>query len=397
MIEDTLDNRFSSIKPLRCNQNELESNEKLIGTYTDDLNIIEIDQKIRKKLSHEFFMKPERINELDLEIQKLSEIIKKPQTLVERKDSIRRRSELILKKQAVESEEPWIDYVNETRDLLIEYLQLEQSKRIISFRKKTSQEPIENQGDTEARRLYIIDLYLERASKYHFLNFSREIIMSSLCPNCNTELQKDSEFCEECGYLKAVVLNKSTSSKLSSSMRNEYKNIINFQKCLLRFMGKQNDKIPDQVFKDLDDYFISYGLPIGESLRSLRKIDGKVEGTSREMMYKALSHTGNSKYYGDINLICHLYWGWDLPNISHLVETIMEDYRKTQNVYNSMEKERSSCLNTQFRLFKHLQARGYQCTIDDFKIVKTRDILEYYDITWQHMCEQTGLTFIPTI
>ena len=75
----------------------------------------------------------------------------------------------------------------------------------------------------------------------------------------------------------------------------------------------------------------------------------------------------------------------------------MDDYRTAQQVYDQIPKERKSCLNTQYRLFKHLQRRGHICKFEDFKVVKTRDILEYHDDTWRIICEQIGWDFIATI
>jgi len=126
--------------------------------------------------------------------------------------------------------------------------------------------------------------------------------------------------------------------------------------------------------------------------------NGRKKGTSREMMFEALSDTNNSAFYDDINLILHLYWGWELPNISHLEERIMEDYINTQQVYNSiLKKDRDASLNIQFRLYVHLKAVGYPCTKDDFKIQTSRDSLIFHNEVWKEMCEKTGIKFHPVI
>src|SRR5581483_7244727 len=96
---------------------------------------------------------------------------------------------------------------------------------------------------------------------------------------------------------------------------------------------------------------------------------GRKANTNLVMMWKALHDINYSQLYEDAMLICHLYWGWILPDLSHIEEVILSDYDKTQKVYKSLDKLRSSSLGTQFRLFKHIQLRTNDCDIEDFKIV----------------------------
>jgi hypothetical protein len=115
------------------------------------------------------------------------------------------------------------------------------------------------------------------------------------------------------------------------------------------------------------------------------------------MMFKALSETNNSVFYEDVNLICHLYWGWLLPDISADEDQIMNDYDMTQDVFKKIPKDRRSSLNAQYRLWQHLRIRGYKYPIDDFKIVKTPDILVEHDRIMKIMCEECKLPFLPAL
>jgi hypothetical protein len=61
-------------------------------------------------------------------------------------------------------------------------------------------------------------------------------------------------------------------------------------------------------------------------------------------------------------------------------------------------------INTQYRLFKHLEMAGFPCYAVDFRIPKTREIIQADEERWKAMCEGVdehertlGIRFIPTI
>ena len=120
--------------------------------------------------------------------------------------------------------------------------------------------------------------------------------------------------------------------------------------------------------------------------------EGRRGKTTKQLMYKALLETGNSGYYEDINLICHVYWGWLLPDIEHLEDRIMHDYDVTQRIYNEIPKDRRSSLNSQFRLYVHLlryqKEISFPIRAKDFKIPTTRDILEWHYSIWSEIVRQ---------
>jgi hypothetical protein len=270
---------------------------------------------------------------------------------------------------------------------------------------------IDTEDEIETLRHLVISSYLEIARQYIIVDVIREIstFSATKCIACQAELTDDDpsgigsgmRHCYECG-VERNTLHRAPFyrdvERVNTSDRNGYDNSENFEKALMRYQGKQPNRLPVHLFKDLDEYFLAYGLPLSEKIRELPlNAEGEKDSTSRETMLKALSDTGYPTYYEDINLVCHLYWGWLLPDVAHLEDQIMEDYRKTQQVYDQIPKDRKSCLNTQYRLFKHLEARGHKCKIDEFKVVKTRDILEYHDDTWRVLCEAVGLPFFETL
>jgi hypothetical protein len=182
--------------------------------------------------------------------------------------------------------------------------------------------------------------------------------------------------------------------------KNDYEDEENYIKGLKRFCGKLSTKIDfKQLTKDLDVYFHGYGYPVSEEIKNMElNIDLRTRGkTNIVMMRDALAYINQSKLNDDINLVCSEYWGWALPNLDDYMEQLIIDYRKTQNVYKVMARDRKSCLNLQYRIYKHLQLVGYPVNSGDFRIPTTDEISKNHDILWRQMCKGCGLEYKPTL
>ena len=212
----------------------------------------------------------------------------------------------------------------------------------------------------------------------------------SVCPNCMVE---------RISVVRSRFYQDNTRTNNSG---NNYEDRANFEKVVMRYQGKQPDKPPPELYTTLRNHFEKNELPkmdlhdngtyqyiSSEYIKNHISLneDGEKEGTSRSLMYKALKDTGNSNYYDHINLILHEIWGWELPDINHLEDMIMDDYDKSQRVYEVLPKDRKSSLNSQFRLFKHLRRLGYHCKSRDFRIPTTHDILEFHENIWAKICD----------
>lgn len=253
-------------------------------------------------------------------------------------------------------------------------LYLEESKNIITEFKNSGGDRF----DTKTEKTVLKDL------------LSRYIVI--LEKYVKVQVNYDQKKCKVCNSV-CVCKNK--------KVRKDYEDEINFIKALNRFQGKQNKKINFPVIiKELDDYFKRYSKPVSDYIKKMPlNDDGYTRGnTSIAKLNEALIETKNTKLYEDINLLCHEYWGWELPNISEIYDTIISDYRITQAAYDRIEdKNRKSCLNLQYRIFKHLELRGFPVTKDNFKLPSTTDILKEHDLLWKIMCKESKLIFIPTI
>jgi len=377
--------------------------DTLSVSYVNDFNLIKVHETILRKLKAESNQLTQLKTDLSFELDS----IQKPQTIIERNKSLNKIKSIREEMQAIRSGIKIQKYLDKADPLIEEYKRIVPQKRKIDFTCKNTQElDEEEENDPKYRRkINLIDRYLYFARNYININVVQRKKNVNKC-GCGCDLTDvpidnfGTQMCPECETERYIIgFNLYKSDTLAS--RNDYSDKDNFQKALLRYQGKQVDKIPDSLFGDLDKYFISRGKPTSEKIKC-RTLDGKGRkvGTDLQMLYKALLATGYSSLYEDANLIAHRYWGWKLPDVTHLESIIMRDYEKTQRIYNMLQKERSSSLGTQFRLFKHLELRGHPCSIGDFKVVKMRESVEHHNAMWRDMCdgcEDPDIYFIPTI
>jgi len=364
--------------------------ERIEGTYTDDFDILEAHKKVLYKIEYDRSEIPLLIRRRDLEEQKMK---RRPQTYIERAESLDRIKQLDDRIHTLQNVDIRGNYIVESRELLTEYVKLGKSTKIIIFGEK---EPINRYDEKTDQRLKIIARYLEVASRYIEVNVSRESIPRHDCEACGSfSIDESSGCCNNCGLLKNRISNSSCGSgKNSSGSRGNYEDRSNFEKAMKRFQGKQTNNIPKELYERLEKYFGDYSLPLAEEIRA-RSLNshGRREGTSIEMLCKALYDIGRSAYYEDVNLIGHVYWGWQLQDLSDIEEQIMRDYDESQRVFEKHKGERKSCLNTQYRLMRHLLRLGRDVTKSDFKIVVTRDIIEYHENMWELICSELGWPF----
>jgi len=394
---------LSDIHPSLEQEEDLPN--KVTASYINDFNLFRIHDLIIRKLRAE----RRQISRLEDKIKTQVEAIKKPQTVIERKRSKEKIKEIKESIREIESGRRIKKYLELAEPLIHKYESLVPKSRQVDFT-ATDQEKMEQLEEEEKnpnywKKMQIVQQYIDLAQKYITVTVIQKKKNMKKCP-CGYDLTNvfidnfGTQICPECGNDRYIIgYNSYKRDNLSS--RNDYSDRDNFEKALMRYQGKQVDKIPETLFGDLDEYFKMRGKSVSAVIKSLPYTSrGRKPGTDLPMLYKALLETGYSSLYEDAILIAHKYWGWKLSDVSHLEAVIMRDYQKTQRVYNMLPKERSSSLGTQFRLFKHLELRGHVCSVGDFKIVKMRDSLEFHDETWRQMCEgceDPSIYFIPTI
>lgn len=390
--------------------------DKVEGTYKYDFNILDIHNLILKRFEK---AKHHEIHKLEKELAIELDKTKQKQNMVERKTSLRKISQIQNKIDSIKSGSDFENYINQIKPLIEQYNIIGTLSKIVSFatnkKKEEAEDTEELPEDTETqhKRHQIIFDFLEVARKYIEVDLVRDIKEGNLCPSCGYRLdnvEDDNEdtgvvICPNCGLEKLSVVRCRfyKDNTRTNNSGNNYEDRANFEKVVMRYQGKQHDKPPSDLYIVLNNYFNEkelinieidgkYVSVNSEYIKTNVLLDenGEKPGTTRALMYKALKDTGNSSYYDHINLILHEMWGWELPDISHLEDQIMDDYDKSQRIYEALPKDRKSSLNSQFRLFKHLRRLGFPCKTRDFRIPATHDILEFHLNMWAKICEILG-------
>lgn len=365
------------------------TNTNVVGVYSNKLDIFRIHQRILKN----FRNSKNNVSEIQDKIRKINKKLMSG-TL----DKMQIFHYLKVKKKL---EEDIVDaetnsslnkYLIESSPIISEYNKLHLEKEEVDFFDST-----ETNCNKHIIAQNLIDNYITVASKYIDVNITKEMEKSSLC-SCGYDFvdlvpEMDGILrCPECGIEMDYVDSFSISMKefkSKKSSRNNYEDRQNFIKALTNYQGKQENKLPTDIYDRLDEYFGSRGMLVGPDIRSkpINKY-GKKDGTSLSIMLSALRKIGLSDHYEDANLIMSKYWGWILPDLSHLEEKIMDDYDKSQSAFLQVKsKARKSCLNAQYRLYRLLQRRGFECDPHDFKIVVTDNTFRLHEKYWEKICQ----------
>lgn len=375
--------------------------DRVEASYTDDFNILNVHHLILKRFDA---LKQDQIAKLQHQRDDQRARMLKPHNMVEHKQLLNETERVTNELNSITSGHDKAEYLSKVKDLIAVYQEIGTNTKLVAF--NTSKKESPKAGENHQLRHQVIARYLEIARHYISIDVIREVPFDTKCPSCDQDfkdvavddngIQRCPNGCFEKQNLIQAAHYKD-SSRVNLSTRNGYDNRDNFYKAMMRHQGKQQNRLPEKMFDLLDNYFIAFGLPTSAEVKKMSLTERDRRGLNQQLLYKAMADRGFPSYYDDGNLIANLYWGVPLPEYSHLEDIIMDDYDGTQKIFEELPKdERTSCLNTQYRLFQHLRARGYPCKIDDFKMINSES-REAHDKLWKPMIEGIGLVFYPTI
>lgn len=368
--------------------------DSISGYYQNDLNLIELNACILEIL--ESCKKEELVSLNKIKLEEEFKI-SKPQYRIDRADSLRLIEETREKIEMHTNNQIIQDYKRETKKLLDEYNKIGSLKKYITFGRDTNINVSEESTDKKIHRLSLIEDFLETSKKYININIYRKMVIKG-CSSCGYDIsnlinldleENEAPFCPSCNIeITQLVKYKSSSEGSMRKSGGSYEGRINFQKELSRYQGKlKNNKVPSNLDFILDTYFKQRDYPIGETIRQNPEL---LKKTSKDLMYKALKTVGLSNLYKDVNLVCHLYWGWSLINLESLESKIMKYYDQINEVFEQFKDDRSSSLNTQYELWWILTLSGYPCEPKEFKMPKTPEIFEYHEKKRAEICRRLG-------
>lgn len=368
--------------------------------YTDDYDIFYIDSIIKKKLSFKYDEKKLRskIYELESNLKSSEYSYNKKKCIINELNIL--RSEL----NNLESGEILNDYIERSKDLLKNYKTNKENRILKSFCEEKDHSIKIFKDKNTIERLIIIEKYLEIAKEYYDINivnlpsddgdfcnicFTRlnECILSDegikRCPVCFTDQKTISNIKSDQDY-----------EKINENSQEE--SFENFMKILYEKQGLIPLDDIDDICKELDNHCRKTpGLDVSEIVKK-RPLDhrGRREGTSHSMLRSMLSAIKRPKFFKKIDYIASVYWGWVLPNYSHLEDKIIRIYMETDRAYRKIPfevKQRTSSIGRQFVLFKILQLCGCEVYIDEYKMAENEHSLENHYKLWEIMCDMANI------
>jgi hypothetical protein len=397
-----IDSLFSELNP-----SEKAGPKEIYATYFNDLNIVKIHEAIRAKFEHDAYM-ASKVREDASKLQLKASNQNSRLTMVERRELENTANEMKTAAENAENFSGWKVYSEEVKPLIKEYIKL--ATLLSRGTVLVSGSPDKDEPETRViRRTAIIHEYLSIAENYiemHVFQTVPDVINCPVCGASNDVMSPSDVFGTRvcaCGRV-AVSVSKGASfrdsARVDTGTKNSYDDLGNFSKRIDAFEGRQRVRPPQLLYEQLDAFFKEHPEILGRSNEQIRSEpchdNGKKRGTSVSILEDALYKTRNSAFYRDIELIGNVIWGWKLADLTYLRQVLIGDYIKTQRVYEEI-KERESSLNVSLRLFAHLRARGYPCSIKDFKIVSSRDSIAYHNKCLSVMFKRVGLPYEPIL
>lgn len=379
---------------------------KFSGTYSYDLNILEIHRTFRDVFSYHVTNREKtksRINHLKKSL--------------ENKDLIYSVRKEILKSKLEDEEiyrkftlEEWNKYRILAEPILSEYAKITtytKSKPIfIGSKKKKEEDDIEKDLHP---RLSLIKRFIQLLSKFIETEFIFKPPFQIGCEICGLSVDQmniDEDlgvYICDCNSIFGNVYSTETPhidpDRVEGGSKTSYDDKTNFIRSLKSYQGFQIRKIVKELIDQLDKHMQDkYKHPPAEIIRTLPpdKYGHRGEFTSVSLLKEALKDTSNTGYFQDIKPICYELWGWVCPNINHLIPKILDDYTRTQEVYKRLCAD-SSSINVELRLYWHLRIAGHECLLEDFKIPHSRDSKKRNSHIFKIMCEETDLPFFPIL
>ena len=352
--------------PIRMFSGDTSIPEKIVIFYNKKIDFDKID----KVIQHKYNVLKELIPEKEKEIMKMKRDLKKQNECSKIKNINQKITDL---KNGIKDYEKDISlnkYMVSTRDILVNL----------------------NEGHGIFEEL--VEEYFIICRKYIQIDFIRDSLDARKCKNCGEKIEDPSQPdaiqpCPNCDCLNAVMRPTKYVRDIEYGNAVYDEDIINFIKVLDKFEGKNTTQIHEGLYKELDDYMENINMKSGDYYRCLPLTEnGEKDETSKKILWQALENLGYNQYYEEASYLCHVYWGWELPDLTTYRDKMIEIYQSTQGVWHRIKKDfdRSASLGTQYRLFVQLCALDYpHCKKENFRIQEMVDSLRLHNRAWTRM------------
>ena len=239
------------------------------------------------------------------------------------------------------------------------------------------------------------------------------IDLGSYCPSCeNTDEDRfeiddfNRKTCLNCStqqYAIETGITHTDYTRVNIVGKFIYNRVLHFQDCIKQYQGKQNCKIPDNLYQDLDDKFRSYRLLITDTTDTPLPKHIKYSKITRNHIMMFLKELRYTKHYENVNLIYFTLTSKRVDDISHFEDRLVDDFKELVSLYDDIhgkdkpeELDRKNFMNVQYLLFQLLRRHGHPCKIENFTILKTIDRKLFHDTICKNLFDKLGWKFTPT-
>jgi len=380
----------------RAGQSELQQEKlPLEVAYSTDYNIVELDRRITKLLTHT----KQEVDDVNEELRLLQSEIDIATSVVSLKHLQARQKKLETRYDDLVTNKRQESYKNRTSEYLSIYADMHNDAKRIDATRLDSYKLT----DEEKKKERVVDQYLSIAASFVEMKITKQTLnIIDECSQCGASLY--GVLVSESGHRicpnpTCEVDNHLT--KIQGLPPKEYDPYKNFLKAHKRYIGGNkgvfSTELLETLMSDLDSYFTQKGEKDGAYYRALPLNErGRKDGTSHEAICKAFKQLGYEYFYKYYMYICHVYYGWNLPDLAGLEEQIERNFRAKQEIWDSMssdERGGQSSLSTQYRLCREYQHVGYECDLSEFKVSRKIKTVSRYDRAYSIMCTRSGFKF----
>lgn len=284
-------------------------------------------------------------------------------------------------------------YILEAQKYIDEYIETKECNSTFSFMKK------DRVGNPKL--LELTKSFIEVVKKYNNIlqlelpSISHETKVSIICQCGNNKdfdiVDKRIYYCLKCGVqIKENIGTRSTykdSERVNIGGKYKYTRMIHFKNCLRQYQCKQKARIPPECIRDVNSQLQINGINI------------KSKKTNPQHIRTALQETGWSDQYENFVLIWSMITGKPGPDISHIEDTIIQDFQLVERTYNEVigdpKEERSSFMSYPYVLYQLLLRRDWKCDLNFFNMLKPDRILWLDEIMEQIYFKLEWGGFVP--
>lgn len=290
-------------------------------------------------------------------------------------------------------------YLLETLPILEKYKKHLETPIKINFSGRTKTAPEVDNSEMINDYLQIAIKYITEFEGFDITNLHKD--PKQACEICaSNKIVVDNLFiiCEECGHEKEAYQKQSSDSVKPVTQKYIEERKAHFRDCMNQFQGKQNSRVDDKVFRDLENEFVKRKILIGgpETPRNERYKNVKFDH-----IMTFLKELGLDKQYDNAKYIYSVLTGAKCPDLSEIEDQVLNDFDTLINMYIKKYKyegklERKSFLSVQYLLMAILKKNKFPCDKEDFiNILKTNDRKAFHDDIARVLFTELSWNFTP--